>query len=70
MELSKRYKCQVLQLDDKVKRVYKKYITGRVKRVKKSDQSTIGSDDTFSDDDSIVEEAPKNVLIKTSTPKN
>jgi hypothetical protein len=45
MDLSKRYKCQVLQLSDKnLKREIKKYESGRVRKVRKSDGSTVGSD--------------------------
>jgi len=66
MDLSKRYKCQVLQLCEKnLKRETKKYESGRIKRVKKSDGSTVGSDsDTDSDFD--VEKIPKNVLVRTT----
>jgi len=45
MDLSKRYKCQVLQLSNtNLKREVKKYESGRVRKVKKSDGSTVGSD--------------------------
>jgi hypothetical protein len=46
IEISRRYKCQVLYLSDKgLARETKKYETGRIRRVKKSDGSTIGSTD-------------------------
>jgi hypothetical protein len=46
MDLSKRYKCQVLYLNEKhLKRDIKKYESGRIRKVKKSDGSTVGSDD-------------------------
>jgi hypothetical protein len=46
LEISKRYKCQVIQLSEKaLAREMKKYESGRVKRVKQSDGSTVGDDD-------------------------
>jgi len=46
MDLSKRYKCQVLYLNEKhLKREVKKYESGRVRKVKKSDGSTVGSEE-------------------------
>jgi hypothetical protein len=54
MDLSKRYKCQILYLNEKhLKREIKKYESGRVRKVKKSDGSTVGSMDT--DDTEVVE---------------
>jgi hypothetical protein len=45
MEISKRYKCQVMQLSEKaLVRELKKYEAGRVKRVKQGDTSTVGED--------------------------
>lgn len=45
MEISKRYKCQVTQLSEKaLLREFKKYESGRVKRVKQGDTSTVGED--------------------------
>jgi len=68
MELSKRYKCQVMQLGEKnLKRETKKYITGRARRVKKSDGSTIASSDTDNEVWPDEEDLPRptgNVLVK------
>jgi hypothetical protein len=55
MDLSKRYKCQVMQLNDKIKRETKKYETGRVRRVKKSDGSTVGSSDSDTENESVID---------------
>jgi hypothetical protein len=55
--LSKRYKCQVLQLQAQpttIKRETKKFDCGRIKRVKKSDGSTVGSSEQDEDDQSQV----------------
>jgi len=52
MELSKRYKCQVLQLHEKnLKREMKTYEAGRLRRAKKTDSSTVGSNDNLWDDE-------------------
>jgi hypothetical protein len=62
MDLSKRYKCQVLQLNEKnLKREMKKYESGRIRRVKKSDNSTVCSSDSVSDDESNV--PSENILV-------
>jgi len=54
MDISKRYKCQVLQLNEvALKRETKKYESGRAKRVKKTDADTVGTG-TISDDDEEV----------------
>jgi hypothetical protein len=46
LEISKRYKCQVMQLSNKaLSREMKKYDSGRVKRAKQSDGSTVGDDE-------------------------
>jgi hypothetical protein len=55
IEISRRYKCQVLYLSDKgLARETKKYETGRVRRVKKSDGSTIGSTDDGDETNSVT----------------
>lgn len=46
MSLSKRYKCRVMQLSEKaLAREFKKYDSGRMKRVKNGDGSTVEDDD-------------------------
>jgi hypothetical protein len=43
MEISKRYKCQVIQLSEKaLVREMKKYESGRIKRATQNDTSTVG----------------------------
>jgi hypothetical protein len=67
MDLSKRYKCQVLQLeeeDGKLKRKYKKCVLGRVRRVKKNSDATVDFEDSNSDTEEDV--ASKNVLVKSN----
>lgn len=60
MDLSKRYKCQVIQINEtKFKIERKKYESGRIRRCKKSDGSTVASDELEEDED--VDE--KNVLV-------
>jgi len=65
MDLSRRYKCQVLQLeciDGKMKRTTKKYETGRVRRSKKTNDDANDSD---IDTDSVEENTPTNILVRT-----
>ncbi len=61
LDISKRYKCQVIQLSDTFRREYKKFETGRVRRVKKSDKDTVGT----SDADDTDTEAPRNEVVRT-----
>lgn len=61
LEISKRYKCQVIQLSEVFRREYKKFETGRVRRVKKSDKDTVGT----SDADDTDHEEPRNEVVRT-----
>jgi hypothetical protein len=64
MDISKRYKCQVLQIDDDFRRSSKKFTTSakRTKKaVKKADDSDSDSSDTEAE--SV---APKNTIVKTA----
>jgi hypothetical protein len=55
MDISKRYKCQVLQLNEvALKRETKKYETGRAKRVKKTDADTVGTESIVDDEEIVV----------------
>ncbi len=63
MDISKRYKCQVLQLSPTYRREYKKYESGRAPRkVKKSDGNTVNSSDTESDDEDTI---LQNIVVNT-----
>jgi hypothetical protein len=77
MEISKRYKCQVMQLTEiGLKRETRKYEAGKAKprRVKKSDGDTVGDseevaevdelDEDTSDDDAPPSQ-PKNELVRS-----
>jgi hypothetical protein len=66
MGLSKRYKCQVLQLSEKnLKREMKTYEAGRLRRAKKTDSSTVGSNDNVWEDEPDPEASLQsgNVLV-------
>jgi hypothetical protein len=74
MDLSKRYKCQVLQLQVQpatIKRETKKFDCGRLRRVKKSDGSTIGSSEQEEEEQSDVIDTvsvPLRTLVRTISP--
>jgi hypothetical protein len=72
MDISKRYKCQVLQLSETgLKRETRKYEAGRApRRVKKSDGDTVASSSTndFGDTDDEVEIVEENVLVRQAAP--
>ncbi len=65
MDISKRYKCQVLQLTDAMRRETKKYESGRARRVKKSDNDTVGSSDV-EDEGPVNAPVPKNTVVRTA----
>ncbi len=77
MEISKRYKCQVLQLTEVgLKRETRKYEAGKAKprRVKKTDGDTVGDSDTVAEvdelgedtsDDEVPPSQPKNILVRS-----
>ena len=47
MQISKRYKCQVLYLTDKALRMEtRKWDSGRVRRVRRTDNDTVATEDT------------------------
>lgn len=68
MDISKRYKCQVMQLSETgLKREMKKYEAGRApRRVRRSDGDTVASSstDNFGDTDDEVQIVEQNVLVR------
>jgi len=69
MEISKRYKCQVLQINDDMKIVSKKYETGRPRRGKADDSTTLASEEQDQDqdqDDMDIGKAPLNQVVPTT----
>jgi cell division protein FtsB len=72
MDISKRYKCQVMQLSETgLKREMKKYEAGRApRRVRRSDGDTVASSstDNFGDTDDEVQIVEQNVLVRQAAP--